>query len=348
MYGSSARCVEMSNQNQYGPLLSDATRRALAYVEQIQHRRVFPSEEAPKNISRLGGAMPERPEDAQSVLKLLDVLGSPATVATTGGRYFGFVTGGALPVTVAAHWLADSWDQNGSLYALSPVAAYLEEVTLGWLLDLFQLPSKAGGGFVTGAQMANFTCLAAARHSLLREAGWDVESDGLFGAPPITVVVGEEVHTTVLKALAMLGLGRNRVVRVPTDVQGRMRVDSLPRMQGPTIICVQAGNVNTGSFDPVGEICDAARAAKAWAHVDGALGLWAAVADTRRHLVAGAEKADSWATDAHKWLNVPQDSGIAIVRNPDNLRAAMAITAAYLNPGERREQIGRASCRERE
>jgi glutamate/tyrosine decarboxylase-like PLP-dependent enzyme len=329
----------MNNQDEYRDLLSDASHRALVYLEQAHNRGVFPSGEALHNLARLGGPLPDRPEDALSVLKLLDEAGSPATVATTGGRYFGFVTGGALPVTVAAHWLADSWDQNGSLYALSPVAAYLEEVALGWLLDLFRLPPEAGGGFVTGAQMANFTCLAAARHAVLRKAGWDVEADGLFGAPPITVVVGEEVHATVLKALAMLGLGRNRIVRVPTDAQGRMRADAMTKVQDPTIICVQTGNVNTGAVDPIKEICDVAHSSGAWVHVDGAFGLWAAVADSRTHLVGGVENADSWATDAHKWLNVPQDSGVAIVRDAQNLRAAMAVTAPYLNPGERREPM---------
>jgi glutamate/tyrosine decarboxylase-like PLP-dependent enzyme len=329
----------MARQDAYRKLLSAAADRALHYLENIQDRRVFPSQEALNNLKRLGGPLPENPEDPVSILKLLDEAGSPATVATTGGRYFGFVTGGALPATVAAHWLADAWDQNGSLYALSPVAAHLEEVAFAWLLDVFGLPPTAAGGFVTGAQMANFTCLAAARHAVLNQAGWDVENDGLSGAPPITVIVGDEVHVTALKALVMLGLGSRRVVRVPADTQGRMQPDSLPKMSGPTIVCTQAGNVNTGAFDPVKEICEKAHAAGAWVHLDGAFGLWAAASAQYRHLAAGIESADSWATDAHKSLNVPQDSGIAIVRNPEDLRAAMAITAPYLNPGERREPM---------
>jgi glutamate/tyrosine decarboxylase-like PLP-dependent enzyme len=329
----------MPDQKDYKEVLSEAAGRALQYLEQVRSRRVFPSEEALAQLKRLGGQLPEHPEDPLSVLQLLDEAGSPATVANTGGRYFGFVVGGAMPVTVAAHWLAGAWDQNASLYALSPVGAYLEEVALNWLLDLLRLPLSSAGAFVTGAQMANFTCLAAARHAVLQQAGWDVENDGLSGAPPITLVVGEGVHATVLKALALLGLGRNRVQRVPTDQQGRLRVDALPRVQGPAIFCVQAGDVNTGSFDPIGEICDAVRAPGAWVHVDGAFGLWATTSDQYAHLVAGAEKADSWAIDAHKWLNVPQDSGIAIVRSPNDLRAAMAITAPYLNPGERREPM---------
>jgi glutamate/tyrosine decarboxylase-like PLP-dependent enzyme len=330
----------MRDPDLYHQLLTEAARRALAYLESISDRRVFPSEEALRNLSRLGGPLPATAEDPITVLKALDDIGSPATVATTGGRYFGFVTGGALPATVAAQWMAAAWDQNGSLNALSPVAARLEEIALGWLLDVLHLPPSSGGGFVTGAQMANFASLAAARHSVLAKAGWDVvETDGLFGAPPITVVAGEEIHVTVAKALAMLGLGKKRVVRVPTDSQGRMRADALPRLNGPAIVCAQAGNVNTGAFDPFQPICEWAHGAGAWVHVDGAFGLWAAASEQFRHLVSGAEQADSWSIDAHKWLNVPQDSGIAIVRNADDLRAAMAITAPYLSPGQRREPM---------
>jgi glutamate/tyrosine decarboxylase-like PLP-dependent enzyme len=225
------------------------------------------------------------------------------------------------------------------LYNLSPVAAYLEEVSLGWLLNLFGFPQDSGGAFVTGAQMANFTCLAAARHAVLQREGWNVELDGLCGAPPVTVVVGDEVHVTVLKALAMLGVGKNRVTVVRTDEQGRIRPDALGSLKGPTIICTQAGNVNSGAFDPIDEICEVGREFGAWIHVDGAFGLWAAVSPERKYLAKGIQRADSWATDAHKWLNVPQDSGIALVRSPENLRAAMAISAHYLNPTDKREPM---------
>ena len=329
----------MSDSKEYGRLLTEAANRALHYLETIPGRRVFPSEEALKNLKRLGGRLPEGPEDSLSILRLLDEIGSPATVANSGGRYFGFVVGGALPSTVAANWLAGAWDQNASVNVLSPIAAYLEEVASDWLLEVLQLPSSCGGGFVTGGQMANFTCLAAARHAVLQKAGWDVEGDGLFGAPAVTVVVGDEAHATVFKALAMLGLGKNRVVRVPVDGQGRIRTDSLPHIQGPTIVCAQAGNVNTGAFDPFKHICEWAHGAGAWVHVDGAFGLWAAASKQYEHLVSGAAAADSWALDAHKWLNVPQDSGIAIVRNPDDLKAAMAIGAAYLQLGQRRDPM---------
>jgi glutamate/tyrosine decarboxylase-like PLP-dependent enzyme len=268
--------------------------------------------------------------DPEQVLRLLDELGSPATVATAGPRFFGFVVGGSLPVALAANWLAGAWDQNSAFHRLAPSTAMVEEVALRWLLDLLGLPPTCAGAFVTGATMANFTALAAARHAVLARAGWDVEADGLFGAPPITVVVGEEVHPTLIKSLGLLGLGRRRLVRVPVDGQGRLRAEALPPLDGPVIICLQAGNVNTGASDPFPEVCDRAREAGAWVHVDGAFGLWAAAVPARRHLVAGLELADSWATDAHKWLNVPYDSGVAFVRQADPLRAGMAVTAEYL------------------
>ncbi|HJX37613.1 MAG TPA: aminotransferase class V-fold PLP-dependent enzyme, partial [Anaerolineae bacterium] len=260
----------------------------------------------------------------------------PATVATTGGRYFGFVVGGCLPAAMAANMLAGVWDQNAARI-LSPVASSIEDVCLSWLISLLGLPPKSGAGFVTGATMANFSGLAAARHALLSREGWDVESQGLFGAPPISVIVGEEVHVSLLKALSMLGLGRDRVVRVPVDGQGRMRADALPQIQGPTVVCIQAGNVNTGAFDPAEEICRTTRASRAWVHVDGAFGLWALASPGRAHLARGFLQADSWATDGHKWLNVPQDSGIAFVREAGHLRAAMAASAAYLIEGQGRE-----------
>jgi glutamate/tyrosine decarboxylase-like PLP-dependent enzyme len=311
-------------------LLKAATERSIRYLEGLETRDVAPSLEAINHISQLDEALPDHPTDPETVLGLLDDIGSPATVTTAGGRYFGFVIGGSLPAALAANWLAGAWDQNAGLDVSSPVAAALEQVALRWLLDVLSLPAEAGGGFVTGATMANFTALAAARHAILQKFGWNVEAQGLFGAPPVTVVVGEEVHVSVLKALSLLGLGRDQVVRVPVDGQGRMRADALPELSGSTIVCIQAGNVNTGAFDPAPEICAAAHQAGAWVHVDGAFGLWAAAAPERAHLSSGVEEADSWATDAHKWLNVPYDSGIAFCRNPEHLRAAMSTSAAYL------------------
>jgi glutamate/tyrosine decarboxylase-like PLP-dependent enzyme len=281
--------------------------------------------------------LPEGPSDPAKVIALLDEVGSPATVASAGRRYFGFVTGGALPATVAANMLAAAWDQNVGLRVMSPTGAKLEDVALRWLLELLGLPAECGAAFATGATMANFTALAAARHAVLQRAGWDAEARGLFGAPEITVIVGDEVHASLVKALGLLGLGRDRVVRVPADDAGRFRPDRMPKISGPTIVCAQVGNVNTGACDRVGEIADLAHGADAWVHVDGAFGLWAASAPGRRQLIAGTERADSWATDAHKWLNVPYDSGLAFVRDRRALHAAMSIGAAYLIAGEGRE-----------
>jgi glutamate/tyrosine decarboxylase-like PLP-dependent enzyme len=317
-------------------LLLDVANRANRYMDSLPARRVSPSPEALERLGLLDVPLQDEPMDPRDVLAELDEIGSPATMATTGGRYFGFVVGGSLPAAMAANMLAGVWDQNAAR-VLSPVAASIEDVCIKWLLSLFGLPSNTGVGFVTGATMANFSGLAAARYALLAREGWDVGAQGLFGAPPITVVVGGEVHVSVLKALSLLGLGRDRVVRVPVDSQGRMRADKLPEISGPTIVCIQAGNVNTGAFDPAGEICRVAQASGSWVHVDGAFGLWALASPKLAHLATGVQEADSWATDGHKWLNVPQDCGIAFVRDPEHLRAAMAATAAYLIEGEGRE-----------
>ena len=318
-------------------LMEQTTERAARYLETLEARSVFPTVEAVGQLRQLGGRLPADGTEPTEVLRLLDAIGSPATVASAGPRYFGFVTGGALPATLAATWLAGAWDQCAGLDVLSPVSSALEEISARWLLELFGLPPKCGVGFVTGATMANFTALAAARNAVLERAGWDVEADGLIGAPKITVIGGEEIHISAVKALGMLGLGRNRIVRVPVDSQGRMRADLLPRIDGPTIVCMQAGNVNSGAFDPAKEICEVAHPARAWVHVDAAFGLWAAAAQSRAHLVAGLAEADSWATDAHKWLNVPYDSGIAFVREDRHMKAAMSANAAYLVRGEKRD-----------
>jgi glutamate/tyrosine decarboxylase-like PLP-dependent enzyme len=317
-------------------LLHMTAERALNYLDGLDKRGIKPAPEALARLAELGGPLPEGSTDSADVIALLDRVGSPATVASAGGRYYGFVVGGALPAALAANWLAAAWDQNAGTAVLSPVAAALEAITQGWLLDALALPAEAGVGFVTGATMANLSALAAARHAVLARAGWDVESYGLFGAPPITLVVGDEVHVSVLKALSLLGFGRERIVRVPVDRQGRMRPEALPALAGPTIICLQAGNVNSGACDPVGEICTIAHDAGAWVHVDGAFGLWLAAAPARAHLVRGIADADSWATDAHKWLNVPYDSGLVICRRPEHLRAAMSVSAAYLEQQDAR------------
>jgi glutamate/tyrosine decarboxylase-like PLP-dependent enzyme len=310
-------------------LLYDAAARALRYLEELETRGVAPDPAVVQRLSELQVPLPDGPSDPAETLAELDRYAG-ATMAMAGPRFFGFVIGGTLPATLAANWLAGAWDQNTGLANVTPLTALLEDVALRWLVDLLGLPEGTGAGFVTGATTANFTCLAAARHAVLAAAGWDVEADGLFGAPAITVVVGEEAHPTLFKSLGLVGFGRNRVVRVPVDAQGRMRADAFPALAGPAIVCLQAGNVNTGAFDPAEEIIPRAKAAGAWVHVDGAFGLWAAASPRYAHLMAGFAAADSWATDAHKYLNTPYDSGIAFVRNSEPLRAAMAVSAAYL------------------
>ena len=296
-----------------------------------------PRQAALDSLAAFDEPLPECPAAPEAVIELLDSAGSAATMASAGGRFFGFVHGGCLPAALAANWLAGAWDQNAVLYASSPVGSRLEEVSQRWLVELLGLPERCAAAFATGSTMATLTCLAAARTALLRRLGCDVEGDGLFGAPPVTVVISEETHPSVNKALGLLGLGRRRVVRVPVDNQGRMRADAFPRLDAAAIVCIQAGNVNTGSVDPAGTICELAHAAGSWVHVDGAFGLWARACPALAPLVAGIEHADSWATDAHKWLNVPYDSGIAFVRDGDALARAMSLTAAYIPEGARRD-----------
>lgn len=311
-------------------LLTDAAKRGVTYRESVADRRVAPSAEAIIGAQDFIEPMPVEGTDDNAVLSMLDEIGSPATVTMTGPRFFGFVIGGSLPVTVATNWLTTAWDQNVGLHEVTPATSTLERVAMDWMIDLFGLPSDSAASFVTGATVANFTALAAARNRIYSNIGWDVEADGLIGAPPVTVIVSEETHPTVFKSLGLLGFGRNRVVRAPVDHQGRIDVSRFPDIKGPSIICTQAGNLNTGAFDPVGDICEIAKPKGAWVHVDGAFGLWAAASADRSHLCSGFAAADSWATDAHKWLNVPYDSGIAFVRDTAALKAAMSITADYL------------------
>ena len=320
-------------------LLTNASERGARYLRGIRQRSVAPNETAVAALQRFAEPLPSGPTDAAEVLKQLDVVGSPATMANAGGRFFGFVNGGSVPAALAANVLAAAWDQNAALRVMSPVAAALEDVAIGWIRELLGLPGEAAGSFVTGATMANMTCLMAARHALLAKCGWDVEAQGLFGAPAFQVIVGDEVHASLRKALAMAGLGRDRVMSVPTDSQGRMRSDAFPKLTAPALICIQAGNVNTGAFDPAHEICAAAQDSGSWVHVDGAFGLWAACAPERAYLMAGFGEADSWATDAHKWLNVPYDSGLAFVRDGASLYQALNLQAAYLTPGALRDPM---------
>jgi glutamate/tyrosine decarboxylase-like PLP-dependent enzyme len=308
---------------------------AVRYLEGMGARPVGAKADAAAMRAVLGGDLPEEGEPAARVVERLAREADPGIVATAGPRFFGFVIGGSLPAAVGADWLTSAWDQNAGLFVLSPAAAIAEETVCRWLTGLLGLPEGTSLGMVTGGQMANTTCLAAARHEVLAHAGWDVEAQGLQGAPRVTVLAGEQAHITVYGALRLLGFGDAAVVKVAADAQGRMRPDALEatlaRTAGPAIICAQAGEVNTGAFDPLGEIVSIARSRPgAWVHVDGAFGLWAAASPRLRHLAHGLGGADSWATDAHKWLNVPYDSGLAFVRKAAAHQAAMARSAAYL------------------
>ncbi len=320
----------MANNTNTHELLQLAFERATEYIESLETRPVAPDPEGVERLSELDVPLPEGTQDPKAVLEKLYRTVTPATMAMAGPRFFGFVIGGALPVTVASSWLTTAWEQNTGMYHGTPATARLEQVALRWLLELFGLPAESDGAFVTGASVANFTSLVAARNVVMAREGWNVRKQGLRGAPPLTVVIGKEAHPVVFKALALLGIGTDQLIEVEVDRQGRMRPDRLPRIDGPTIVIAQVGNVNTGACDAIGEICTRVKGTNTWVHVDGAFGLWARVAPKRRYLVEGVELADSWATDAHKWLNVPYDCGLAFVRHKDALRQAMAVTAAYL------------------
>lgn len=325
-------------------LLKRALDHADAFLRALPDRHVGPRASRQELVDALAGPLSDDGQDPALVLDSLASQGERGAMGSAAPRFFGFVIGGSLPVTVATDWLVTAWDQNAGLYAASPVTSVIEDVARGWLLDLFGLPSTASVGFTTGGQMSNFTCLAAARHAVLRDAGWNVEVEGLHGAPPINMVLSAEAHITIYVAMRFLGLG-TKAIHVPTDEQGRMRGAELQKvlagLSGPTIVCAQAGNVNTGAFDPLREIADAAHKHGAWLHVDGAFGLWATVSKRRRALIDGVDLADSWATDAHKWLNVPYDCGVAIIRDAAAHRGSMTSTAAYLEQtrGSERDSV---------
>jgi glutamate/tyrosine decarboxylase-like PLP-dependent enzyme len=314
-------------------LLRRAADLALAFLDGLPERRVGATASVEELRAALAVPLSDEGEDPTSVVESLAAGVEPGLIASAGPRYFGFVIGGSYPVGVAAEWLTAAWDQNAGLYATSPASAVAEEVAARWLLDLFGLPESASVGFTTGAGAANATAVMAARHALLAREGWDVERQGLYGAPEISVLIGDEAHVTIPVALQYAGLGSERVIRVAADEQGRMRPDALPEalqgVRGPTLVCAQAGNVNTGAFDPIESIADACGQHGAWLHVDGAFGLWAAVSPELADLVKGLDQADSWSTDAHKWLNVPYDCGIVFVRDAAAHRAAMSSTASY-------------------
>lgn len=327
-------------------LLRDTAERAIAHLQGLADRPVHATASVAELRDAFGGPLPDGPLDPAVVVEELAEAAAPGTVGTMSPRYFGFVIGGSHPAAIAADWLVSAWDQNAGLHVGGPAVGVMEEVAGTWLLDLLGLPAHASVGFVTGCQMAHFTALAAARHQVLAAVGWDVEADGLIGAPALRAVVGTHRHVTVDRALRYLGLGTATIEVVESDPAGRMDVDALratltSRPAGPTIVCTQVGDVNTGAIDPVADVIDVAHGHGAWVHVDGAFGLWAAASPSRRPLVEGLGGADSWATDAHKWLNVPYDSGLAFCAHPDAHRAAMATSASYLErvAGAPREQM---------
>jgi glutamate/tyrosine decarboxylase-like PLP-dependent enzyme len=318
-------------------LFDQARSYAYAYMDEVKHRLVFPDDEAVEKLATFDEPIPQHPQPATEILQQLDTYGSPATVAQTGGRYFGFVNGNAVPVALAARWLSDIWDQNPALYVISPIAAKLEQICEGWVRDLLGLPSETVAGFVGGTSVATMCGLAAGRYAILKNRGWDVNKDGLFGAPPIRVVAGQQAHSSVFKALALLGLGRKRVELVPADSEGRLDGRYLPELDSNTLVILQAGNVSSGSFDDFERVCRLAQSAGAWVYIDGAFGLWAAASPNKKHLINGIEKADSWSVDGHKTLNSPYDCGIILCRNRDALVASMQATGDYIQYSENRD-----------
>lgn len=315
-------------------LLASVQEHASSWFASVANRPIPATASAEELRQALGGPFPQEGTDPEAVTGILARAGIAGAVASTGPRYFGFVVGGNLPAALAADWLVSAWDQNAGIYVLSPLVSVIEEITGSWLRELAGLPPTMSFGFVTGGHMANFTALASARHRVLRDAGWDVEANGIYGAPPVEVIASEEAHYTISTSVRFLGLGANRVRRIPTDSQGRMSVPALGAalqgVRGPCIVCAQAGNVNTGAIDPLNEIAECAKNCGAWFHVDGAFGLWAAASPERAGLLRGIEKADSVATDAHKWLNVPYDCGIAFCADESAHRSAMSLPAAYI------------------
>ncbi len=329
--------IQMHKQLQSKSLFENAKTYAYDYMDTITQRPVFPAQDAIKALELFNEPMPMTPSEPLEILRQLHEIGSPATVAQTAGRYFGFVNGGTIPVAVASKWLSDVWDQNAALYVISPIVSKLEEVCEKWLTGLFGLSDGTAAGFVSGSSTAIVCGLAAARDELLRRVGWDVSCKGLFGAPNIRVILGEQAHSSVFKALSLLGLGRERVELVPVDSQGRMIAEKVPKLDNTTLVILQAGNVNTGAFDPIEKICDMANHAGAWVHIDGAFGLWAAASGTTKHLTLGIEKADSWSADAHKTLNAPYDCGIVLCRNRNALVSAMQATGSYIQYSTNRD-----------
>ena len=330
---------EMFSQIQDKELFEQAKAYAFAYLDSVHDRNVFPTDESIKDLTVFDEPLPTAPGSPVEILRMLHIYGSPATVAQTGGRYSGFVNGSSVPIALAARWLSDVWDQNAALYVMSPIISQLEAICEKWLVDLLDLPAGTAAGFVSGTSTATLCGLAAGRNELLRRQGWDVNADGLFGAPDLRVILGAQAHAAVFKALALLGLGKARVEIVPADDQGRMIATEMPKLDSHCLVIAQAGNVNTGAFDPFDEICDRAREVDAWVHIDGAFGLWAAASRTRKLLTHGFEKADSWSVDAHKTLNTPYDCGIVLCKHREALITTMQATASYIQYSDKRDGL---------
>jgi glutamate/tyrosine decarboxylase-like PLP-dependent enzyme len=328
---------EMFNEISQKVIFEKAANYAYSYMDNIPNRNVYPTEKAIKDLSVFDEPLPEHPNNADEILRLLNEYGSPATVAQTGGRYFGYVCGGAVPASLAAKWLADVWDQNAAVYAMSPIASKLEQVCEEWLKDFFHLPEETVAGYVGGSSVATFCGLAAARYHILQKSGWDVTQKGLFDAPKLRVVLSEQAHGTVFKALSLVGVGKEQMEIVPSDSQGRIDVKQVPELDSSTVLILQAGNVNSGAFDNFGKLCEAANKVDAWVHIDGAFGLWAAASRNKAHLSKGIQKADSWSTDGHKTLNTPYDSGVILCRHREALVSAMHQSGSYLQPGGHRD-----------
>lgn len=328
---------KMLLEQQLKTLFSQAQRYAFDYADDALERNVFPSTKAIADLKHFDETLPDSPEDAKKILEQLHNYGSPATVAQTGGRYFGFVNGGILPVTLATKWLTDFWDQNTALYAMSPITSKLEDVCEQWLRQLFNLPDDTVAGFVSGTSSAIFCGLAAARYRICNNHHWDFNQRGHNGAPSIRIIAGRHTHGAVVKAIALLGFGLDNIEWVDCDHEGRIVPSAMPPIDDSCIILLQAGNVNSGAFDPLDEICDKANSANAWVHIDGAFGLWAGATTQLRHLTAGMEKAHSWSVDGHKTLNTPYDSGILLCRDKDALVMALQASGAYLNLSESRD-----------
>lgn len=318
------------SHREHRDLFEQAKSYAYDYIDTLQERTVFPTDDVLDRLDVFDESLPENPCDPSEILRLLHEYGSPATVVHTGGRYFGFVNGGAIPAAVATKWLSDVWDQNSALYIMSPIVSQLETVCEKWLVGLLGLPFGTVAGFVSGTSVATICGLTAGRNAILNRLDWDVNLKGLFGAPKIRVVLGEQAHSSVFKALSLLGFGEEQIERVPADGQGRLDADRMPELDNRSIVLAQAGNVNSGAFDPIDRICDRALQAGAWVHVDGAFGLWAAASSTKRHLTKGLEKADSWSVDAHKTLNAPYDSGIILCKHPKAFTTAMQASGSYI------------------